>query len=35
VVNAITWAAIAELYNDISIGNTLADGQYPGYDIGA
>ena len=35
VVNAITWSAIAALYNDISIGGRLSDGQYPGFEIGA
>lgn len=35
VVNAITWSAIAALYDDISIGGRLSEGQYPGFEIGA
>ena len=35
IVNAVTWSAIAALYNDLSIGSTLMDGQYPGFEIGS
>ena len=34
-VGAITWAAIADVYEAISIGSGLRDGQYPGFEIGA
>ncbi len=34
LVGAITWSAIASLYNDIVNGSRLYDGQYPGFEIG-
>ena len=34
VVSALTWAAIADAYDDIVSGNLRAEGQYPGYEIG-
>ncbi len=34
-VGAITWAAIADVYEAISIGSGLNEGQYPGFEIGA
>ncbi len=34
VVSATTWSAIAELYNVLSSGMQLQDGQFPGFDIG-
>lgn len=34
VVGAITWDAITSLYSDIFNGSRLADGQYPGFEIG-
>ncbi len=33
-VGALTWAAIADIYDDLSIGTRLSDGQYPGAPIG-
>ena len=33
-VAAATWNEISSLYSDLYLGNQLADGQYPGYDIG-
>lgn len=33
-VNALTWAAIADLYSDLYVGSRANDGQYPGYVIG-
>jgi len=34
LVGAITWNAITSLYSDIVNGSRLADGQYPGFEIG-
>ncbi len=34
VVAAVTWTAIAELYDTLSIGGTLQSGQYPGFAVG-
>ncbi len=33
IVDLTTWNRIASLYNDIENGNTVVEGQYPGYDI--
>ena len=33
-VEAVTWANIADLYSDLFVGNRLAEGQYPGYEVG-
>ena len=33
-VGAITWAAITDIYDDIVGGSTLAEGQYPGFELG-
>lgn len=33
-VNAITWEAITEVYEDTVVGLEVAEGQYPGYTIG-
>lgn len=33
-VNAITWAAIADVYEDLILGERVNAGQYPGYAIG-
>lgn len=33
-VDAITWAVIADTYDDIIKGSTRSPGQYPGYEIG-
>ena len=33
-VNAITWEAITEVYEDTVVGSEVAEGQYPGYTIG-
>lgn len=33
-VDAITWAVIADTYDDIVKGNQRSQGQYPGYEIG-
>lgn len=32
-VNALTWRAIASVYEDLYNGNLVARGQYPGYEI--
>ena len=32
-VTAITWNAITDIYQDLYIGNSVAEGQYPGYVI--
>ncbi len=34
VVSALTWAAIADAYDDVVSGNLRSEGQYPGYDLG-
>lgn len=34
VVSAITWSAIAELFNAIDLGSVLQDGQFPGFPLG-
>lgn len=34
LVGAITWSAITSLYSDIVNGSRLADGQFPGFEIG-
>lgn len=34
LVGAITWGAVTSLYSDIFNGSRLADGQYPGFEIG-
>lgn len=33
-VAAITWNGLIDLYSDLYNGNRLAEGQYPGYEIG-
>ena len=33
-VNAPTWNAISNVYDDLYTGNTVNEGQYPGYEIG-
>ncbi len=33
-VGAITWAAITDIYEDIAGGEGLAEGQYPGFELG-
>ena len=33
-VNAVVWNAIANVYDDLYIGDTANEGQYPGYDVG-
>ncbi|MDY3845986.1 MAG: peptidoglycan-binding protein [Eubacteriales bacterium] len=33
VVNATTWNAIANVYDDLYVGNMASEGQYPGYPI--
>ncbi len=33
-VGAITWAAITDIYDDIAGGAGLAEGQYPGFELG-
>lgn len=35
VVSAVTWTAIAELYEDLYLGSRLGEGQYPGYEVGS
>ncbi|MBQ9760467.1 MAG: peptidoglycan-binding protein [Clostridia bacterium] len=34
VVNAITWTEIAQLFETLTIGGQLRDGQYPGFELG-
>ena len=34
IVGAIVWSAIATLFSDLSGGNRLAEGQYPGFSLG-
>ena len=34
IVSATTWSAIAELFNAISLGAPLQEGQFPGFPIG-
>ena len=34
IVAAVTWTAIAELYTALTRGETLQDGQYPGFPVG-
>lgn len=34
LVGAITWDAVTSLYSDIVNGSRLAEGQYPGFEIG-
>lgn len=33
IVGLLTWTAIADLYTEIRLGEMVAPGQYPGYDI--
>ena len=33
-VAAITWEALTDLYSDLFSGNTLGEGQYPGFTVG-
>ena len=33
-VGAITWDAIAEVYENLFLGSSLKEGQYPGFEIG-
>ena len=33
-VGAITWAAIADVFEDVSGGEMLGEGQYPGFELG-
>ena len=33
IVGLLTWTAIADLYTEIRLGNLVAPGQYPGYEI--
>jgi len=35
IVGAITWSAIADLFNQITRGNQLQEGQFPGFSVGA
>ena len=35
VVSATTWSAIADLFNTVTLGSTLRDGQFPGFAVGA
>lgn len=34
IVSAVTWSAIAELYNTLTRGDDLQDGQFPGFAVG-
>ena len=33
-VSAITWNAVADVYDDLFLGATPGEGQYPGFDVG-
>ena len=33
-VSAITWNAVADVYDDLFLGATPGEGQYPGFEIG-
>lgn len=33
VVDAVSWDAIIDVFDDVSAGDRLGEGQYPGYDI--
>ncbi len=33
-VNALTWNAIINVYDDLFVGNTVREDQFPGYEIG-
>lgn len=35
IVGAVTWSAIADIFDQLSIGNSLRDGQYPGFAVGS
>jgi len=35
IVGAVTWSAIADLFNQLTLGNGLREGQYPGFSVGA
>ncbi|MBQ9805737.1 MAG: peptidoglycan-binding protein [Clostridia bacterium] len=35
VVSATTWSAIADLFNQLSLGSPLQEGQFPGFSVGA
>ena len=35
IVGGVTWSAIAELFNVLTRGSELQDGQFPGFDVGA
>ena len=35
IVSAVTWSAIADLFNQLSRGNELQEGQFPGFSVGA
>jgi len=34
-VNAVTWNAISNVYDDLYTGSLASEGQYPGYDLSA
>ena len=34
IVGAVTWSAIADIFNQLSIGSALREGQYPGFPVG-
>ncbi len=34
IVGAVTWTALAALFEDVTAGDTLRDGQYPGFTVG-
>lgn len=34
IVGILTWSAVADIYSELMIGNMVADGQYPGFDVG-
>lgn len=33
IVGVLTWSSIAEIYTEVSLGNIVASGQFPGFDI--
>ena len=34
IIGVLTWSLIAELYTELRLGNIVAPGQFPGFDIG-
>ena len=34
IVAAVTWSAVADLFNQLTLGDALQEGQYPGFAVG-